>query len=129
MKRHALFCCLIGIALLVLPAVGTPVAPEGGLLYFVNTTSDTVVIGACQNGNPGCSLRGAIQTANSHPGADGIEIDLPMGSVINLTAALPDITESVGIIGPGPNLVTVRRNTGGSYRIFNVTAGPVSSPG
>ena len=100
--------------------IAAPTLRAGGLLYFVNTTSDTVVIGACQNGNPGCSLRGAIQTANSHPGADGIEIDLPMGSVINLTAALPDITESVGIIGPGANLVTVRRDTGGSYRIFNV---------
>jgi len=74
---------------------------QGGLLYLVNTTSDTVVVGACQNGNPGCSLRGAIQAANSHPGADGIQIDLPQVRFINLTQALPDITESVGITGPG----------------------------
>ena len=40
----------------------------GGILYFVNTTSDTVVPGACANGSAGCSLRGAIQAANSHPG-------------------------------------------------------------
>src|SRR6187549_3180449 len=58
---------------------------QGGILYSVNTTTDTVVIGACQNGNPGCSLRGAIQTANSHPGIDGIALDVPGGSVINLT--------------------------------------------
>ena len=96
-------------------------APPAGVLYSVNTTSDTIVIGACQNGGANCSLRGAIQTANSHPGADGISIDLPAGSVINLTGVLPDLTDSVDIIGPGANLVTVRRNTGGNYRIFNVT--------
>ena len=129
---------LAAIALLVLPAMGLPIlsrellaaAPvpsQGGIFYSVNTTSDAVVIGACQNGNPGCSLRGAIQTANSHPGADGIGIDLPAGSVINLTGALPDITESVSISGPGANMVTVRRNTGGNYGIFNVaTSGTVS---
>jgi len=75
------------------PAI-TSEAP--GILYFVNTTADTVVVGACENGNPGCSLRGAIQAANAHPGADGIEIDLASGSVVNLPQALPDITESDG---------------------------------
>ena len=104
-------------------------APQGGLLYFVNTTSDTVVVGACQNGNPGCSLRGAIQTANAHPGADGISIDIPTSDpgyngifwTIRLTAALPDLTEGVDISGPGASKLTVRRDTGGNYRIFNVT--------
>ena len=37
--------------------------------------------------------------ANSHPGADGIEIDLDFGFEIDLTQALPDITESVSISG------------------------------
>ena len=102
----------------------------GGLLYFVNTTSDTVVVGACENGNAGCSLRGAIPAANNHPGADGIEIDLPPGSVVNLTQALPDITESVSISGPGADNFTVRRSTSSPYRIFNVTAtGTVSFSG
>ena len=102
----------------------------GGFLYFVNTTSDTVVVGACENGNAGCSLRGAISAANNHPGADGIEIDLPPGSVVNLTQALPDITESVSISGPGADNFTVRRSTSALYRIFNVTAtGAVSFSG
>ena len=93
---------------------------QGGGLYSVNTTSDTVVVGACANGLAGCSLRGAIQAANSHLGDDAIEIDLLAGSVINLTQALPDITEGVNISGPGASALTVRRNTGGDYRIFNV---------
>jgi CSLREA domain-containing protein len=101
-------------------------APQGGLLYFVNTTSDSIVIGACENSNPGCSLRGAIQAANANSGADGIEINLPAGSVINLTSPLPNITEGVGITGPGADKLTVRRNTGGNYRIFNVV---VPNPG
>lgn len=101
---------------------GKPAAPEGGFLYFVNTTSDTVVANACANGQANCSLRGAIQVANSHPGVDGIDIDLPAGSVINLTGALPNITEGVSIAGLGPNAVTVRRNTSGNYRIFTITA-------
>src|SRR5947209_19009485 len=39
---------------------------------------------------------------------------------INLTKALPDLTKSVSINGPGVALLTVRRDTGGSYRIFTV---------
>ena len=38
---------------------------------------------------------------------------------INLTGALPDITQSnLTINGPGKDKLTVRRNTGGFYRIF-----------
>jgi CSLREA domain-containing protein len=121
------------IVLAVLPAVGLPAlsseligetpAPSGfGILYSVNTTSDTVVVGACQNGLAGCSLRGAIQAANAQPnGVDGISLDLPAGSVINLTQALPDITDDVAIFGAGADQVTVRRNAAPNYRIFNVT--------
>src|SRR4051812_35504943 len=90
---------LAGVAFIVLTAMGLPIVPceltagslvplQGGILYSVNTTIDTVVIGACQNGLPDCSLRGAIQTANSHPGIDGIAFDLPAGAVIHLTQAL-----------------------------------------
>ena len=110
---------LVAIALITLPS--TRWVNAQGIFYSVNTTSDTVVVGACQNGNPGCSLRGAIQTANSHPGVDGIGIDLPAGSVINLTGVLPNLTEGVSIAGPGADKLTVRRNAGGDYRVFNVT--------
>ena len=146
MKRHALSYSLIGLALLALPSLrsqvrqdshlpefvaGGPVPSQGGLLYFVNTTSDTVVIGACENGNPGCSLRGAIQAANAHAGADGILIDLGLSSFINLMQPLPNITGSVSITGPGANLVTVRRSLAvtGDLRIFTITATPVTISG
>lgn len=110
--------------LLAAIALGALLSTRGadaqGTLYFVNTTSDTVVAGACSNNLANCSLRGAIQTANSHFGEDGIEFSLPAGSVINLTQALPGITESVGIFGPGADKLTVRRSSSGDYRIFTV---------
>lgn len=54
-------------------------------------------------------------------GNDGISIDLPDGSVIGLTKALPDLTESVSISGSGADKLAVSRSAGPSYRIFNVT--------
>jgi hypothetical protein len=36
---------------------------------------------------------------------------------------LPDLTHSINIDGPGPGLMTVRRDTGGTYRILTVTGG------
>ena len=104
-------------------AAKLPTTPAGGLLYFVNTTSDVVVTNACANGLANCSLRGAIQAANSHPGEDGIEFSLPAGAVINLTSALPAISDSVSIFGPGASALTVRRNTTTAFRIFQITAG------
>ncbi len=136
-KRRAPFSSLRGSAALLLAALslrlvhGEVDAPQAGILYFVNTASDTVVAGACANGLPNCSLRGAIQAANSHPGEDGIEIELPAGLVfIDLNSALPDITEGVSIMGAGPDKLAVRRNAGGNYRIFTVNApGTVSFTG
>src|SRR5262245_6943601 len=50
-------------------------------------------------------------------------INFEVTGVINLTRALPNPTRSVSIEGPGANLLTVRRDTGGNYRIFTVMAG------
>ncbi len=102
-----------------------PSTPEDGLLYFVNTTSDVVVAGACANGNENCSLRGAIAAANSHPGPDGIDISLPPGAVIELTNALPDISDGVTITGSGAENLTVRSLRHFNHRIFNVTTSGV----
>jgi len=130
MKRLPLFRSLIGAALLCAGAftfcAAIAVQTQGQVafanLYLVNTTSDAVVLGACQNGDSGCSLRDAIQTANAHPGPDGIFFDLPPGSVINLTTALPDITDSINISGPGADKLIVARSFGAVlFRIFNVT--------
>jgi len=112
-----------------------PVRAQFVQVYIVNTTADTVVADACLNGAAGCSLRGAIQAANS-AGDSLIRFAIPefcasTGCVINLTQALPTISAKVTIDGPGPGNLTVRRNTAGDYRIFFVmrSAGPVTFSG
>ncbi|HEX8077097.1 MAG TPA: choice-of-anchor Q domain-containing protein [Chthoniobacterales bacterium] len=131
-----LFCVLL-LAAFSLPAAisrefSTPHAPGAGLAYSVDSTGDGALVGSvnfCDDGTGHCTLRAAIQAANGHAGTDGIFFDLPPGAVINLTQALPDMTQSVSIVGPGPNLLTVRRSTSANYRIFNVASGTVSISG
>src|SRR5215208_167423 len=79
-----------------------------------------------------CSLRAALQRANALTGDDEIRFNIPSSQpncdatsgscIINLTNALPPLATNVRIIGPGSNKLTVRRATGGDYRIFTVTA-------
>jgi hypothetical protein len=55
---------------------------------------------------------------------DGDDIQFGVTGTINLTRALPDLTHSINIEGPGPDQLTVRRNTGLAYPIFTVGRGP-----
>lgn len=73
------------------------------------------------------SLRQAILDANALAGADTITISAT--GTINLASALPDITDGVTIAGPGANSLTVRRNTGGDYRILHFVSGTSSLSG
>jgi hypothetical protein len=66
-------------------------------------------------------LRYCINKVNAEPGPD--TIDLTVQGAIKLTAALPDLSSDVSIQGPGADLLTVRRDTGGYYRIFTIPAG------
>jgi hypothetical protein len=47
-------------------------------------------------------------------------IDFSVTGTINLAAVLPTLTRNVSIDGPGADLVTVRRDSGGDYTIFYV---------
>src|SRR5688500_2685497 len=51
---------------------------------------------------------------------NGDSITFTARGVINLTRALPSLNRNVSIEGPGAGLLSVRRDTGGSYRIFTV---------
>jgi hypothetical protein len=68
-------------------------------------------------------LRFCINKTNAEPGQDTINLNVT--GTINLTAALPDISDDVIMLGPGAGNLTVRRNTGGDYRIFTVAGGTV----
>jgi len=117
-QSHRKWRILAAIALITLPLTNA-----NALTYVVNTTDDTVTASACKNGTAGCSLRGAILEANAHFGDDTIVFNLPAGSLINLTQALPDISESMDINGPGADKLIVWLPVGDPViYLFNVTA-------
>jgi hypothetical protein len=70
----------------------------------------------------GTGLNGSLRYAITHA-VDGDAINFGVTGTINLTGALPNLTHNISINGPGANLLTVRRDTGGDYRIFVVTVG------
>jgi hypothetical protein len=146
-KGQKAFLYLVGSVLLTLRGVPftTPqaqgqdipaeIAAQAGILYIVDSTGDGDLVGStsfCDDGTGHCTLRAAIKAANGHAGDDAIEFAIPTSDpgfdpatgawTINLTRALPDLSTNIEITGPGPNQLIVRRNTGGDYRIFTVTA-------
>jgi hypothetical protein len=89
------------------------VAAANSALHVTNTLDD----GAG-------SLRQAILAANGAPGST-IVFDAGAVGVINLLTALPNLTASMNIIGPGANLLTVQRGVAAStvFGILRVQAG------
>ena len=89
--------------------------------FTVNSLADTPDAapgnGICADANGACTLRAALSEADSLLGEETINFSVT--GTINLTGPLPFIS-SVMIEGPGSSLLTVRRDTGGDYRIFNV---------
>jgi CSLREA domain-containing protein len=97
--------------------------PSGGNAFsFVVTKTADTDDGAC---NADCSLREAISAANDNPGEDFITFAIADASpyIIHLTAALPDLSQSVRIVNNSSDTVTVRRAAGGNYRIFTINDG------
>jgi CSLREA domain-containing protein len=86
---------------------------------LLDTPDATPGDGACANANGACTLRAAIQESNSLAGDDTINFSTT--GTINLTGALPVISSNVIINGPGSGLLTVRRDIGGNYRIFQTS--------
>jgi CSLREA domain-containing protein len=93
--------------------------------FNVNSLADTpdasLTDGVCADAGGACTLRAAIQQANADPPGDVIA--LSVNGTINLTGALPDISNSMTINGPGSDKLTVRRDTGGVYRILTIKSG------
>lgn len=65
-------------------------------------------------------LRYCMAQANIAGGSN--TINFSVFGTINLTGELPLIDNNLTINGPGANLMTVRRNTGGDYRIFTINS-------
>ena len=92
----------------------------------VNTADDVI------DGSDGkCSFREALQAANldsaSGPaagecaaGSGDDTITITATGTINLSSALPAIASNMTILGPGSAHLTIRRDTGGDYRVLLV---------
>lgn len=87
--------------------------------FTVNSLADTpdalLGNGVCADAGGMCTLRAAIQEANWS--ADSDIINFSVTGTINLTGPLPSLT-NMTINGPGSGQLTVRRDSGGDYRIF-----------
>jgi hypothetical protein len=80
--------------------------------YVVTTTADS---------GPG-SLRDALTSADLASGSD-ITFAPGVAGIIDLQSALPDLSRSTRVLGPGADVVTVRRSAGlftPAFRIFTV---------
>src|SRR5215213_1567676 len=98
-------------------------ATHAATTFTVNSLADTPDTapgnGTCATAGGVCTLRAAIEEANSLSGDDTINFSLT--GTINLTGALPVLFSNVTINGPGSSLLTVRRDTGGNYRILQTS--------
>ena len=105
------------------PNAAAPDAPASDAearSIVVTSLSDAPTDGVCDAAaqGDGCTMREAITAANAAPDANIIRI--PLRGVINLTSALPAIKAPLTLVGSGADALTVRRDSGGDYRVFNV---------
>ena len=113
-------------------------AEPASLDFIVNSTADVPDVnpgnGVCEtaNGNGVCTLRGAIQTANAHPGADTIVLAsatyrlLRAGEDDTALNGDLDITDTVTLLGAGPTGTLIDGNGGvTSDRVFQLINGTV----
>lgn len=84
----------------------------------VNTINDSTDPSTTCDGSDTCSLRDALNLANSHGAGDVVTVTGLQGT-ITLGSPLPDVTSDLNIDGPGANLFTV--SGGNAYPVFNIT--------
>jgi len=96
-----------------------PIPANPGISKSVTPNAPTAFFNVTNTNDSGAgSLRQAMLDANAAPGGDIITFIVT--GTINLASALPAIEQDLTITGPGANQLTVRRDTGGNYRIFQI---------
>ncbi|MEM6648460.1 MAG: choice-of-anchor Q domain-containing protein, partial [Bacteroidota bacterium] len=91
--------------------------------FVVNTLTDEDNDTSDPGFGDGTSLREAIDYANRFADTNTITFDGSLAGIIQLTGTLPAVASNMIIQGPGANVLTVRRNSGGDYRLLTVDAG------
>lgn len=135
-RRRISLLSVFTVALLGLQGLAPQAAWALGILYSVNSGSGSTADdpapgdGFCETaiGNGVCTLRAALEESNGHAGTDGVRFNIPTSDpsyspqtgryTIVLSGALPAVTDSVNITGPGADKLTVYAN---GQRAFNVT--------
>lgn len=123
---HRCAVTVVVIAAAVLAGVGVAAPARAAFNAFAVTSlgdlpdtnlTDRVCVTA---GNSGCTLRAAIQQADADApnGPDQILFTLP--GTVHLRSALPDLTNSVDIVGLDSRNTVIRDDGTGSYRILTV---------
>jgi CSLREA domain-containing protein len=83
--------------------------------------------GTCATAGGVCTLRAAIQEANSRFFCGSPDINFSgVASPIVLNAALPNVNHDVNINGPGANQLTIMRSTApgaANFRVFTINSG------
>lgn len=129
MCARALATLLVSVLFAV--AASQFVTTQAAGTFTVNSLGDTPDAspgnGACADAGGQCTLRAAIQEANTNS-FDTDTINFSVTGTINLTGPLPALTNSI-INGPGSSQLTVRRDTGGDYRVFLINSAVVSITG
>ena len=74
--------------------------------------------GRCETNGGLCSFRAALQEANASENQTFISIQTH--GIVNLTSGLPAITSQLSISGPFFEEFTLRRHSGGDYRILTI---------
>lgn len=124
---RAIRTLLLSVATVVLVSqLPTTRAEKFFSVNILNDHADTLPgDGICQDFGGLCTLRAAIQEANATPGKDFIRFNDGLTGTIELTGPLPAINSDIDILGTGRDLLTIRRNTGGDYRILTINNGNV----
>jgi CSLREA domain-containing protein len=91
--------------------------------YLTVTTTADNGGGTC---GASCTLRDAIASANASGHAD-IQFGAGVTGTITLGSALPALSGTADLIGPGANVLTVSGNN--AYPVFNVTTGTLDVTG
>jgi CSLREA domain-containing protein len=109
------------ISIVVVAIVSQLQSTQAAGTFTVNSLADTpdaILNGVCADAGGQCTLRAAIEEANSNSG-DTDTINFSVSGTINLTGPLPSLT-NMNLNGPGSSQLTIRRNTGGDYRVLTI---------
>jgi CSLREA domain-containing protein len=99
-------------------------APQSAATLVVTTTEDHDD-GAC--GFIDCTLREAINAANSLAGDNTVTFAPSVSGTVQLASLLPDVSTNVTLQGPGARILAISGNN--TYRVFSFTGGISSISG